>query len=88
MPQQDDGGVAAKLAEAKAALTGASNSNVSPTKSPYAPPPSYAAPHAIRKGGGPKPPAPKPGVSGEVESAAAGLAAKQKNVDDYKAANQ
>lgn len=75
---QDDGGVQAKVDSAKAALSGAANSNVSPSQSPFAPkPPSkptteYGAARAARK---------SPTTGDE-------LAEKKKNVEEYAAASK
>lgn len=71
MPQ--DGGVQAKLDNAKAALAGAANSNVSPSDSPYKPKPTST----------PKPQYPV----ARAARATVGdeLAEKKKNVEQYAA---
>ena len=78
----DDGGVQAKLEGAKKALENAAHSNVSAKASPFAPKPSYKQVQTERKSG-----ASSTSLGDEAKSAAAGLAAKQKNVSDYAASN-
>ena len=72
----NDGGVQAKVDSAKAALSGAAGSNVSPSKSPFAPKPEvsdYTAARTARKA------APSTGDE---------LAEKKKNVEEYAAASK
>lgn len=82
-----DGGVAAKLASASAALKGANDFTHSVTggkPDAFAPkPPSYTAARSARKAGGSS-----SGVSDEAKSAAEGIAAKAKNINDYMAADK
>lgn len=83
----DDGGVAAKLASASAALKGANDFTHSVTggkPSAFAPkPPSYTAARTARKSGGSS-----SGLSDEAKSAGEGLAAKAANVSEYEKASQ
>lgn len=79
----DDGGVQAAVDSAKKTLDNVAHSNVSAKQSPYAPKPSYTAARTARKESG----ASSTSLTDEAKSAAAGLAAKQKNVSDYAASN-
>jgi hypothetical protein len=85
----DDGGVAAKLAGAKATLDSVNNSNVSAKQSPFAPKHEFSnASYKLAKSAGKSGGTSDSGIASEAHSAGEGIKARMENESAAKASLQ